>query len=88
MFVIVSYDITEPYRITRVRKILKKFLIWTQNSVFEGETTEAKLAKCFASINRILDKETDSIYLYKVKNPYNIKKEVFGQDRNLNDIFL
>ncbi|SUY64384.1 CRISPR-associated endoribonuclease Cas2 [Clostridium sporogenes] len=39
MFVILTYDIEEK-RINRVRKTLKKYLVWTQNSVFEGEITE------------------------------------------------
>jgi CRISPR-associated protein Cas2 len=88
MFVIISYDITEQYRITKVRKILKKFLTWTQNSLFEGDIQESKLAKCLALINKIIDKDTDSIYIYKITNSNNIKKEVLGQEKNLDDILL
>ncbi|EOU2023716.1 CRISPR-associated endonuclease Cas2, partial [Clostridium perfringens] len=51
MFVILTYDVGEK-RVNRVRKILKKYLIWTQNSVFEGKITEAKLHKCLSEINK------------------------------------
>lgn len=47
MFVILTYDVGEK-RVNRVRKTLKKYLTWTQNSVFEGQITDAKLHKCLA----------------------------------------
>ena len=56
MFVIVTYDVGEK-RVNKIRKKLKMYLIWTQNSVFEGEITEAKLKKCLAELDRILKKE-------------------------------
>ena len=87
MFVILTYDVGEK-RVNRVRKFLKKYLIWTQNSVFEGEITEGKLHKCLAEINKIIDKTDDSLYIYIVKNPNNIKKEIVGQEKNYDELFL
>lgn len=46
-FVIITYDIEET-RVNKIRKILKKYLYWSQNSVFEGEITEGLLAQCKA----------------------------------------
>ena len=43
MFVIVTYDIVEGNHLNKTRKVLKKYLTWTQNSVFEGEISESKL---------------------------------------------
>ena len=51
VFVIVTYDVGEK-RVNKIRKKLKMYLIWTQNSVFEGEITEAKLKKCLAELDR------------------------------------
>ncbi|MCD3276692.1 CRISPR-associated endonuclease Cas2 [Clostridium botulinum] len=87
MFVILTYDIEEK-RITRVRKILKKYLVWTQNSVFEGEITEGKLHKCLSEINKNIDKHTDSIYVYRVKISKNITKDVIGIEKGFDELFL
>lgn len=87
MFVIITYDV-EVKRINRVRKTLKKYLTWTQNSVFEGEITEGKLHQCMSDIEKLINKRADSIYVYEVKNPKNIKKEVFGVQKSFDDMFL
>ncbi len=87
MFVILTYDVEER-RVNRVRKTLKKYLIWTQNSVFEGEITEGKLNKCLAEVNKTLDRSVDSLYIYIIKNSNNIKKEVVGKEKNVDELFL
>ena len=87
MFVILTYDVGEK-RVNRVRKILKKYLIWTQNSVFEGKITEAKLHKCSSEINKDFIKDEDSLYIYRVKNPNNLEKDIIGFEKNCDDLFL
>jgi len=87
MFVIITYDVNER-RVGKVCKKLKEYLDWTQNSVFEGEITIGKYKKCMAELNKIVNKETDSIYIYQVKNPRNIKKVVHGREKNPFDLFL
>ncbi|MDT8719680.1 CRISPR-associated endonuclease Cas2 [Clostridium sp. 19966] len=87
MIVIMTYDVGEK-RVNRIRKVIKKYLTWTQNSVFEGEITEAKLHKCLAEINKYMDKSCDSLYIYRVENPKNIKKDVLGQEKNYDELFL
>lgn len=62
MFVIVTYDVGEK-RVNKVRKKLKMYLTWTQNSVFEGEITDGKLKKCLAELDRVLDRTEDSLYI-------------------------
>lgn len=88
MFVIITYDITDMKRLNRTRKLLRKYLEWTQNSVFEGEITESNLKKCLNELNQVICKNEDSIYLYKVKNINNIKKELVGIEKVTYDIFL
>jgi len=87
MFVIITYDVDQK-RVGKVCKKLREYLDWTQNSVFEGEITEGKLTKCLTELNKIIDKKVDSIYLYQVKNPKNIKKVVYGQEKSPIDLFL
>ncbi|SQB33600.1 CRISPR-associated endonuclease Cas2 [Clostridium cochlearium] len=87
MFVILTYDVEEK-RVNRVRKLLKKYLTWTQNSVFEGEITEGKLHKCLCEIDKIVNRNSDSVYIYIVKNSKNITKSVIGIEKSFNDLFL
>jgi len=87
LFVIITYDVGEK-RVGKVLKKLREYLDWTQNSVFEGEITEGKLSKCLSELDRIIDKKIDSIYLYKVNNPRNIKKIIHGQEKSPIDLFL
>lgn len=87
IFVILTYDI-EVKRIDKVRKILKKYLVWTQNSVFEGNITEGKLQKCMGEIGRVIDKNNDSVYIYIVKNPKNIVKNKLGKEKALEELIL
>lgn len=87
MFIIITYDV-EVKRINRVRKLLKKYLTWTQNSVFEGEITVGKLHKCMSDLEKIINKNEDSIYVYEVKNPKNIRKNVYGIQKSFDDMFL
>ena len=67
---------------------MKKYLIWTQNSVFEGKITEAKLHKCLSEINKDFIKDEDSLYIYRVKNPNNLEKDIIGFEKNCDDLFL
>lgn len=87
MFVILTYDVGEK-RVNRVRKCVKKYLTWTQNSVFEGEITVGKLHKCLAEVNKYIILAEDSLYVYVIKNEHNIKKEVIGQEKNFDELFL
>lgn len=87
MFVIITYDVGEK-RVGKVCKKLREYLDWTQNSVFEGEITSGKLTKCMTELNKIINKKEDSIYLYQINNPRNIKKLVHGQEKNPEDLFI
>ncbi|EGL83975.1 CRISPR-associated protein Cas2 [Caldalkalibacillus thermarum TA2.A1] len=87
MFVIITYDVNEK-RVHKVCKKLREYLLWTQNSVFEGELTKGKLNKCLAELEKIINKEEDSIYLYTIENPRHLKKTVFGQEKCNDDLFL
>ncbi|WP_128894063.1 CRISPR-associated endonuclease Cas2 [Longirhabdus pacifica] len=87
MFVIITYDIGQK-RVGKVCKKLREYLDWTQNSVFEGEITKGLLSKCLSELNHIMDKNEDSLYVYQINNPRNIKKVVHGQEKSPIDLFL
>lgn len=87
MFVIVVYDVSE-YKNTKVRKILKKYLTWIQNSVFEGTISELKLNRCMHEVLKVIDVAEDSIYIYKAPSLSVIHKKIIGIEKNNDDMFL
>jgi CRISPR-associated protein Cas2 len=87
IFVILTYDV-EVKKVNKVRKTLKKFLTWTQNSVFEGEITDGKLQKCIGQVNKIIDKSEDSVYIYVVENPKNVVKNKIGVEKAFNELII
>ena len=88
MYVIITYDISDEKRLNKVRKILRKYLYWCQLSTFEGEITKGKLAKCISEINEVIDKNDDSVYVYEVENPNDLKKKILGIEKSYIDNFL
>ncbi|AMW33132.2 CRISPR-associated endonuclease Cas2 [Fervidobacterium islandicum] len=87
LFVIITYDIGEK-RITKVRKIIRKYLFWVQNSVFEGEITEGKLQKCINEIKKVIIEEEDSIFVYKIYGNGRFEKKIIGLEKSVNDEFI
>jgi len=66
MFVILVYNVKEE-RVQKVLKTCRKYLTWVQNSVFEGEITEAKLRILKDELKEIIDENYDSVIIYKFR---------------------
>jgi CRISPR-associated protein Cas2 len=64
MFVIVSYDISEDKRRTKIHDILKSYGQWMQYSLFECDLSKTEYAKLRSRLNKIINSETDSIRFY------------------------
>jgi CRISPR-associated protein Cas2 len=67
MYVIIVYDIGEE-RVNKVRIYLKQYLNWVQNSVLEGELTEAEYMKVMKGLEEIIVKSQDCVICYKTKD--------------------
>jgi CRISPR-associated protein Cas2 len=87
MYVIITYDVAEE-RVAKVHKKLKEYLIWSQNSVFEGEITQSLLKQCLFELENIIVDSVDSINVYEIKNPKNLKKYSYGVDKSFDDMFI
>jgi CRISPR-associated protein Cas2 len=59
-----------------------------QNSVFEGEITGAKLEKLKAELKRWLELEEDSVIIYKLRTTQYSEREIIGQEKGGEEIFL
>ena len=83
----IVYDVSVE-RVTKVHKCLKRFLHWRQNSVFEGELTEAQIETVRSDLKKIIDNEIDSILLYIARDAKWLKRESLGHDKNTTDNLL
>lgn len=79
MYVLVVYDI-EVVRVVKVHKFLKRHLHWVQNSVFEGELTDAQIETVKAGLRRLLNDETDSVLFYTARDQRWLSKESMGRE--------
>ncbi len=86
MYVILVYDIGEK-RVVKMLKLCRRYLNWIQNSVFEGEITEARLRSLKSEAKDIMEK-SDSLILFKSRGQRWLDKEVIGEERSSTDNFL
>jgi CRISPR-associated protein Cas2 len=87
MYVILVYDM-ESKRTGKMLKLCRKYLNWIQNSVFEGEITEAKLKELLVNARKLMNLETDSIILFKSRDEYWLDKEIIGMEKGSTDNFI
>ena len=87
MYVIAVYDVGEK-RVGKMLKLCRKYLNWIQNSVFEGEITEAKLMELQYRALEIMDEEKDSLILFKTRQEKWLDKEIIGNERQSLDTIL
>ena len=87
MFVILVYDVGER-RVGKILKIARKYLHWVQNSVFEGEISEVKLKELKYKATLIMNKEEDSLIIFKSRDENWLNKEIIGKERSSIDNFL
>jgi CRISPR-associated protein Cas2 len=71
-----------------VLKICRKFLHWVQNSVFEGEITEAKLFKLKQQLNHVIDPEEDSVIIYTFLTEKYSRREILGKSKAVTDVII
>jgi CRISPR-associated protein Cas2 len=81
MYALLVYDV-EVKRVSKVHKFLKRHLHWVQNSVFEGELTDAQIETVKAGLRRLLNDETDSVLIYTARDRRWLTRETLGQQRS------
>ncbi len=64
MYIVVSYDIREDRRRTKIHTILKSYGQWVQFSVFECDLTDPQYAKLRARLSKLIKPELDSVRFY------------------------
>ncbi|CAB3288378.1 CRISPR-associated endoribonuclease Cas2 [Methanocaldococcus lauensis] len=79
MYIIIVYDVNVA-RVNKVKKFLRQHLNWVQNSVFEGEVTDAEFERIKDGLLNIIDEDEDSIIIYKLKSKPS--REIYGVEKN------
>jgi CRISPR-associated protein Cas2 len=87
MYIILVYDIEEK-RVAKMLKICRRYLNWIQNSVFEGEITNAKLKELIHEAQQIMNEERDSLIIFKSREEKWLEKQIVGKEKNNLDNIL
>ncbi|MBN2708276.1 MAG: CRISPR-associated endonuclease Cas2 [Calditrichaceae bacterium] len=87
MYIVAVYDIGEK-RVGKILKIMRGYLHWVQNSVFEGEISEATLKELKIKLAEKIETDEDSILFFKLRDGSLINKEVMGLEKNPIDTFI
>ena len=80
MYVIVVYDI-EVKRVGKVCKFMRRYLPRVQNSVFEGDLSEAKLAQMKVGLMKIIEPPVDAVLLWVARDSKWIDRQVLGNKK-------
>lgn len=81
MYVIIAYDVNVD-RVNKVKKFLRRYLTWIQNSVFEGELSPSDLEEVKIGLKDIINKDEDMIVIYRLPTDKNLKREIIGMDKS------
>lgn len=74
---ILVYDVNQK-RVNKVLKKCRQYLTWVQNSVLEGEISEANLKKLKMELERIINEEEDSVIIYNLRTTKYSSMEIIG----------
>jgi len=77
MFVIMAYDINVE-RVTKVLHVGRRYLNWVQNSLLEGELTNAQFARLKADLHKIINEEEDSVVFLRLTETRISRQTNFG----------
>ena len=80
MYIILVYDVNQK-RVGKVLKKCRQYLNWVQNSVLEGELSDANYKKLTMELAKIIDEETDSVIIYNLRTTKYSTREILGHER-------
>ena len=77
MYLIMVYDIAEE-RVYKVLKTARKYLTWVQNSVLEGEISDAGFERLKMELREIIEEDEDSVIFYTMRTTKYTSRENMG----------
>ncbi|MEN3039546.1 MAG: CRISPR-associated endonuclease Cas2 [Candidatus Kryptonium sp.] len=79
MYYIIVYDISEK-RVNKVLKLMRRYLNWVQNSVFEGELSDGQFEELKIRLKKLIKSDEDSILIYSMERKW-IGREIIGLEK-------
>jgi len=81
LYVILVYDVGVK-RVGKALKLCRQYLIHVQNSVFEGEISEANIAELKMKLKELVD-EKDSVILFcfEMSSSKYLSREIIGFEK-------
>jgi CRISPR-associated protein Cas2 len=86
LYYIAVYDVAEK-RVGKMLKLFRRYLHHIQNSVFEGELTDADFLRLKSEIKKIYQAEEDSVIFFSMNGKY-MDKEVVGVEKKPTSNFI
>ena len=83
---LISYDIADPKRLSRIHRVLKKQGLPLQYSVFTVSLTQRQLQQLLQRFKRIIDHKEDDIRCYAL--PAKIECRMIGEQVFPDDVLL
>lgn len=80
MYYIAVYDVGQK-RVAKMLKLIRKYLNWIQNSVFEGELTEAQMEEMLYKAKDIMNQDEDSLIIFSMSTNKYLDKKIIGLDK-------
>ena len=80
MYVILVYDVNEA-RVQKVCHYCRRFLPRVQNSVFEGDISESKLARLKSGLEKIVVPGQDAILFWIMRDDHYVQRETMGHEK-------
>jgi len=80
MYTIMVYDVGEK-RVGRILKVGRQYLNWVQNSVLEGEVTDAQFERRKSDVRKRFNKDEDCILFYVMRTDRYTQREILGQQK-------
>ena len=77
---IIVYDMGVE-RVTKLCQYLRRSMDWVQNSVFEGELTDAEYKRIQHDVKELMEADVDSVRFYRFRTKDQVKIETLGVEK-------
>ena len=84
---LVAYDISNPSRLGKVHRMLKKTGLSMQNSLFLVHRTDKRMKRLVDKLSTVINPKEDDLRAYPIKNPKEIWTNEMRQTEYLPGIF-
>jgi CRISPR-associated protein Cas2 len=85
MNVVITYDVREDKRRTKIHRVLKSYGQWMQFSVFECNVSETEYVRLRSRLGKLIKPEQDSIRFYFLCGCCKAKVERIGGEQVRDD---